>query len=43
MIFEIGAKPQVTFHLMIYELAYIAVPSANIQSDKAFKAAMAEL
>jgi len=43
MIFEIGAKPQVTFHLMIYELAYIAVPSPNIASDKAFKSTMVAL
>ena len=43
MIFEIGSKPQVTFHLMIYELAYIAVPSQNVQSDAVFKAQMAKM
>ena len=28
---------------MVYELAYIAVPSANVKSDNVFKASMEEL
>ena len=43
MIFEIGQKPQTQFHLLVFELAYITVPSANLQADLLYKAKMDQM
>ena len=43
MIFEIDGRSQVPFHLLIFELAYINVPSQNVVADKLFQSRMQDL
>ena len=42
-LFQLGNPPQPCFHILIYELAYINLPSIRVISDAAFKSGVARL
>jgi len=42
-IFEIGKVPSTVFHILVYDLAYINVPSIRIKSDNEFKTELGKL